>query len=108
MSQEYDQVLIGEPADYPQAFIDEIKSLLKTIPEAKKAWLLMVVHMSGKQNFLLVVDYKGDYQKIFDVIGQIVSVHLKQDQFIDMIPFSDGFGRDAVKSYRPFYKKGIF
>jgi hypothetical protein len=103
------QVFIGEPADYPYALVDDIRSLLKTMPDAKKAWLLLIMNVrTSEQNLLLVVDTHGDIQKTFEAIWQTASAHLERDKFIDMLPFSDSFGRKAVRSIKPFYKKGIF
>lgn len=60
------------------------------------------------ESFLIVVDLQGDRRKIFDAIGQAAASHLKSGQFIDMVPFSDSFGMNAVKNHKPFYKKGLF
>ena len=101
------QVLIGEPADYPHGLVEAVRTLLKTMREVKKAWLLFM-QKDGEQSFLIVVDFQGDHRKIFDAIGQAATSHLKPGQFIDMVPFGDGFGRNAVKNHKPFYKKGLF
>jgi hypothetical protein len=97
------QVKIGEPADYPHLLADGITALLKTMREVKKAWILLM-QREGEQSFLIVVDFNGDKQKIFDAIGKSAASNLKPNQFVDMVSFKDDFGSNAVKNYKPFYE----
>lgn len=108
MPDEDDEVLVGEPADYPQELVDSINDLLNTMPSIKKAWFLLVVRSNGSENFLLVVDVRSDLEESFNMINKVAKEHLRPGEIMDILPSFDRFGKKAVRSYKPFHRKGMF
>lgn len=101
------KVMIGEPKEYPRDLTDALKNHLKTVKEVKKAYLMLMVK-DNEQSFLIVVDFRGDHKSTFDGIAAAAAPHLKQGQFIDMVPANESFGQSAIKGKKPFYTRSMF
>lgn len=103
------KVLLGEPKDYPITMVEAIQNYAKTNNNIKKIFLKLMV-MEGKQSFLLIVDFKGDRTIIFDQLFKIAQPYIPKEMFLDLIPYSDEFGKNAADN-KPFYelkKTGFF
>ena len=101
-------VLIGEPAEYPTEMVNAISKYAKGNKDINAIWLKLMV--SGVQkSFLLVVDAKEEPRSVFSKIGEVARPYLSEGMYIDMVPFSDDFGRGAAEG-EPFYKRkrGLF
>ncbi|MDD3139991.1 MAG: enhanced serine sensitivity protein SseB [Lachnospiraceae bacterium] len=94
-------VMIGEPKDYPKDMAEKLKKTFVNIEDIKSAYLLWMARNS-ETSYLLVLDANGNEQKLFPVVGEICQSFLKGN-FLDMVPFSSGFGQSAVKNQTPFY-----
>ncbi len=97
------QVLLGEPKEYPTAMIAAILDFLKRKTEVQRAWLRLMVR-DNEQSYLLVVEFSGDKDDLFGGIASVAIPYLKE-MYIDMIPYRDGFGKDAVEGVQPFYNR---
>lgn len=103
------KVLLGEPAEYPNAMIDAICKYLKTNKKINAAYLRLMIK-DDEQSYLIVVDFTGDMNEVFSKIAN-VGTPFSNGKYLDFVPLSSDFGRDAVKDVVPFYKKkkfGIF
>jgi hypothetical protein len=98
------KVIIGEPKDYPHELVKALTLLFKEMREVKRAWLLLMFK-GVELGFLIVVDFQGNQQEVFGMIEHIAAIHLKPHQFVDVIPYSDEYGTNAVKNYGPFYRR---
>lgn len=96
------KVLLGEPKDYPITMVEAIQNYAKTNNNIKKIFLKLMV-MEGKQSFLLIVDFKGDRTIIFDQLFKIAQPYIPKEMFLDLIPYSDEFGKNAADN-KPFYE----
>lgn len=96
------KVLLGEPKDYPITMVEAIQNYAKTNNNIKKIFLKLMV-MEGKQSFLLIVDSKGDRNIIFDQLFKIAQPYIPKEMFLDLIPYSDEFGKNAADN-KPFYE----
>ena len=97
------EVLIAEPADYPYDMADAIANHSKNVKEINAIWLKLMVK-GNEQSYLLIVDYDGDRESIFAGIADAAKPFLQKDMFIDMVPYSDSFGKSAATG-KPVYKK---
>jgi len=63
----------------------------------------------NEKSYLLIVDFKGDRNSVFSAIANAAIPHIHNGMPVDMVPFTDKFGRDAATG-EPFYrrKKGLF
>jgi len=96
------EAFLGEPKKYPSAMVEAIAEHLKLQPSVKKAYLRLMVK-EGEQSYLIVVDFENTAKEaLFDGIASAALPHL-YDIYLDMIPYSDGFGQRATEDCEPFY-----
>jgi hypothetical protein len=103
------KVMLGEPAEYPHEMVDQICKYLKTNKNVNAAYLRLMMK-DNEQSYLIVVDFAGDKNEVFSGIAN-AGVPLSKGKYLDFVPLSSSFGKDAVKNVEPFYKKkrfGIF
>lgn len=96
------QVTLGEPKDYPTEMVEAIKTYLNGEPAIRKAWLRLMCR-NEEYSYLLVVDFEGDKDSVFGKIADAARPYLR-NMYIDMIPFADDFGKQAVEGVEPFYQ----
>lgn len=96
------KVMLGEPKDYPITMVEAIKNYAKTNDNIKKIFLKLML-MEGKQSFLLIVDFKGDRNIIFDQLFQVAQPYIPKEMFLYVIPYSEEFGKNAADN-KPFYE----
>ncbi len=97
------EVLLGEPKDYPAEMVAKISDFLKKKPEVRRAWLRLMIR-DNEQSYLLVADFTGDKDTLFGGIAHVARPYLAK-MYIDMVPYENGFGKDAVNGVRPFYER---
>ena len=89
--------------------IDEICKYLKTKKNVNAAYLRLMVK-DIEQSYLIVVDFSGDKNEVFSGIAN-AGVPFSNGKYLDFVPLSSSFGKEAVENVIPFYKKkkfGIF
>lgn len=97
-------VQLGEPKEYPIDLMAALINHFSTEEYINMAFLRMMEH-DGKKSYLVVVDFLGDMQKIFNEISEVAKPLLDDDIELSMMPYSMEFARNAVKGVEPFYKK---
>lgn len=102
------QVHLGEPKEYPTAMIESIITYAKKNKQIKELWLRLM-EQDGEKSYLIVVDFNGEKSMIFDQIAKAAIPYLN-GMYVDLIPYKDEFGRQAVQDVTSFYhkKKGWF
>ncbi|MBQ1322120.1 MAG: enhanced serine sensitivity protein SseB [Solobacterium sp.] len=102
------RVQIGDPADYPAEMAEAIRQYAKTNKAINAIWLKLMINKDEK-SYLLIVDFTGDRDTVFSAIARAGSPHIHNGIPIDMVPFTDSFGKSAATG-TPFYKrrKGLF
>lgn len=98
------KVLLGEPQEYPQALVEALTKLLKTMQEVRSAWLMLMVN-GTEQSYLTVVDFEGDRAAINNAIGRIAAPLLPPGMYLDIVSARDSLGREAIQNREPFYDK---
>lgn len=97
-------VLIGDPKEYPEQMVKAITDYSKTVKDINAIWLKLMVRDEEK-SYLLVVDFKGEKQKIFSGIADAARDYLPSNMYIDMVPYDGEFGQSAAKTGKPFYQR---
>ncbi|MFT9057762.1 MAG: enhanced serine sensitivity protein SseB [Ethanoligenens sp.] len=97
------QVLLGEPKNYPNEMVNAISDYLKDQATVKRVWLRLM-QKSDELSFLLVVDFSDDKEKIFRGIADAARPYMN-GMYLDIVPYQDGFGKNAVENVKPFYQK---
>lgn len=98
-------VRLGEPKEAPQALLDALASHAKKERGVQKLWLRLM-EQSDVFNWLLVVQFRGERQKIFDALGAAALPHL-MGKYLDIVSVEETFGQTAVGGVKPFYQKGF-
>lgn len=102
------EVMFGEPKDYPSKMITAVSEYMKKQKCIKRAYLRLMIKGTEK-SFLIVVDFEGNKDKIFQGIADAAKPHL-EGNYLDMAGM-DKWAADAIEDVEPFYKKkflGIF
>ncbi len=76
----------------------------RKVKKIKAIWLKLMI-LDQKQSYLLVVDFTGDRQKIFAGLADTAGAFLPRNMYIDIVPYADDFGRNAVQNGKPFYQR---
>ncbi|HEX8219738.1 MAG TPA: enhanced serine sensitivity protein SseB C-terminal domain-containing protein [Chloroflexia bacterium] len=102
------QVLIGQPANYPQALVDALKSLFSRHPEVERAYLAQMHDpAAGASPFLIVgVQAQGDMGQVMSDAGIAIQGALAEGegvQFFQVRVGDDGLSGYMVGSVEPFY-----
>lgn len=97
------KVLLGEPKEYPTAMVAAISDYLRKQPTVRRAWLRLMFR-DNEQSYLLVAEFSGQKDALFGAIAEAARPHLN-GMYIDMVPYEEGFGQDAVERAKPFYEK---
>ena len=100
-----ESVMLGIPQEYPYQMIDAITGLLSKIKSVKCAYLLLMIRNKTDKSFLIVVDTNDNPKETFDMISNVSTGFLREDEKIDMTPLNTPFGKNAVKDQKPFYQK---
>ncbi|MBQ6452293.1 MAG: enhanced serine sensitivity protein SseB [Solobacterium sp.] len=105
--QEETKVLLGDPADYPNEMAEAIRQSAKTNKDIKAIWLKLMVRNNEKSH-LLIVDHTGDRNTVFSAIAKAAASVDHRGLPIDMVAYTDQFGRDAAKGEPLYRRKKLF
>lgn len=97
------KVMLGEPKEYPAAMIEAVRAHLAGVPAVKRVWLRLMMR-DTLQSFLLVVDFEGDRNTVFQGIAGAARPHLGK-KYLDMVSWQDDFGKKATEKIIPFYQR---
>ncbi|WP_082672989.1 enhanced serine sensitivity protein SseB [Paenibacillus senegalimassiliensis] len=99
------KVLLGEPANYPTAMIEAVKSCLKTQKSVSEAYLRLMVQ-GETQSYLLIVDTNDEPEAVFGAISSAAAPHL-QGMPLNLVKLEGTWAEEAA-NLTPFYKKKRF
>ncbi|MFL0252620.1 enhanced serine sensitivity protein SseB [Clostridium neuense] len=99
------KVMLGEPKDYPSGMIEAVKEHMKKNKCIKAAYLRLMLK-DDEKSYLIVVDFRGEKNQVFQGIAKAASPYLK-GMYLDMVGANESFGKNAVKDVKPFYKRRI-
>lgn len=96
-------VRLGTPKDYPDAMVHAICEYARKNRDVQTLWLRLM-EKGGELSYLVVAEFKGDRSVTFGHIAKVGKPYLG-GMYLDMVPYEDGFGRQAVEGVAPFYRK---
>lgn len=104
------QVLIGQPANYPQALVDALKSLFSRHPQVERAYLAQMHDPATNASpFLIVgVEAEGDVGQVISDAGIAIQGTLAERegvQFFQVRVGDEGLSGYMLGSVEPFYSK---
>jgi hypothetical protein len=100
------QIMLGQPANYPQEMVNALSDFFLKNKEVESAYLFLA-HRAGDQqpNLLLIIGFIGDKAVLFPRIAAVAQGFLGKDEYIDLMPLNSSFGKDATKDATPFYQR---
>lgn len=103
-----EDVLVGTPGEYPAGLMNGLRSLFRTTPEVKQAYIVQIHKpASGEPAHLLVaIEADGDFAALAADCGVVIKEILERDKFADIIQLQgSGVENYLREECQPFYKK---
>ncbi len=97
------QVLLGEPAERPEAALAAMAAIFRENLDVCAAWLRLL-RRDDTESYLIVVDCDGDARAVFVQAAAAARPHL-QGMPLDFVPYSADFGRHAAQGVEPFFSR---
>ncbi|MCI8402250.1 MAG: enhanced serine sensitivity protein SseB [Lachnospiraceae bacterium] len=95
-------ILLGDPDVYPVEMINAICDRVCMNPNIHALWM-RVMERDEEESYLIVADYTGSQEVVFSQIAEAAIPFLGR-MYIDLLPLSDPFAREAVEHTYPFYE----
>lgn len=100
---EGEEVYYGEPLNYPTEMVDAVKAYLTKQDNVKCAYLQLMCQGS-EESYLIVVDYDGDKQTVFEGIAEAAKPYLN-NMCLDILGVENELGDRIANRANPFYEK---
>jgi hypothetical protein len=100
------QVMLGQPARYPDALVQALTRLFRTRPQVERAWLAHFHNPARPEppHTLIGVELSGDPGEVFGEAGVVAGNVPVPDPPVDFIRFADDGGiGNYFKETQPFY-----
>lgn len=101
-----EEVLLGQPAQYPVKLVESLKKYFATHMSVKKAYLAQIHIPSFDQppHPVIGIEVDGDFNEIVQDLGSITIGSLADNQFVDYVPIDSGTISDyLINKTEPFY-----
>jgi len=106
------QVLLGQPANYPNEFVEALKRLFVKDKRVQRAWLAHFHDPTRdeKPHTLIAIDAPGMYEEVSADIGVVAANVVIPDPPVDVMPVGSGPGLDDyfLNQCKPFYVRRRF
>lgn len=97
------QVAITDPRVFPERMTEALKKFFKNKKQVHSAYVRMMIQ--GKLvSYLIVVDFDGEKQPLFDQIAEIAKPFLGTF-YLNIVPLNAELGTKATEKSEPFYTK---
>lgn len=105
------QVLLGQPAELPQAMLEALKRFLPAFPGVKAAYLALMHDPStqAQPGLLIGMQIDGDYQTVLREAGTLIADTAPDGIIVDVLMIKAGEGGISdymLREVSPFYKRG--
>lgn len=104
------QVLLGQPANYPDAMVASLTTLLANHPNVKAAYLAQMFDRTRdeKPHLIVGIQADGDFENIVREAGLVASDTAPKGEPVDLIRVvrgDPGVGKYFLKEVKPFYER---
>jgi len=105
------QVLIGQPALYPQELVDALRRVFVTLPSVKKAYLAQYVNPERDPDPGLIICVETDgrlpWQTVVADAGMVANSVLQMHKFVDFMPYTATGFTAYFDKQQPFYQRSL-
>lgn len=106
--QEDTQVLLGQPAAYPNELVDALSSVFRSRKEVRAAYLALCAWPQSREQQLMVgIDTSGDWEPLMRDISAALRTSGSRDVVVDFVQMNDSSVAQYMRTTRPFYKKKL-
>lgn len=106
-----DMVVLSKPDPYPTELVKALCDFFKTRNEVLSAWLFTANYKANatEPHHLVIVSLTQGVQQeeLFKATIDACHKAMKAGEFLDLMPSSGKFGKEAIEDKKPFYRKGI-
>ena len=106
-----DMVVLSKPDPYPKELVQTLCEYFKTRTEVLSAWLFTAnykTNMNEPHHLVIVSLTQGvNHQELFKATVDACHKAMKAGEFLDLMPSSGKFGKQAIEDKKPLYRKGI-
>jgi hypothetical protein len=104
------QVLLGQPAQYPDAMVTSLTTLLAKHSNVKAAYLALMHNPSedDKPHLIVGIEAHGDFENVIREAGTVAADTAPEGEPVDLIRVirgESGIGRYFVEEVKPFYQR---
>lgn len=105
------QVLLGQPAELPQAMLEALGRFLPAYPGVKAAYLALMHDPATQEQpgLLIGLQVDGDFQTVLREAGSLIADTAPEGIGVDMLTIKvgeSGISDYMLREVRPFYKRG--
>jgi type III secretion system (T3SS) SseB-like protein len=104
------QVLIGQPAVYPNELVRVLSAYFEKNPHVHKAYLVQYFNQEAdeKPHLLIGIEGKGDWQQVVGDAGMIASEVIGTGEVIDFMRLDQsGLSKSIIRQTKPFYQRSL-
>ncbi|HZS48254.1 MAG TPA: enhanced serine sensitivity protein SseB C-terminal domain-containing protein [Blastocatellia bacterium] len=109
VAEENTQVMLGQPARYPEELVSALKRLFNNRYEVKRAWLAHYYNpkQAEKAHTLIAIETVRNFEQVASEAGIVANNVNVPDPPIDFVQITGkgGFEDYFLKSVEPFYKR---
>lgn len=97
------EIYVGAPVNYPTELVEAVKAYLETQNGVKNAYLQLKVQ-DEDESYLIVLEYEGDKQKLFNGLAAAARPYLS-GMFLDIMGTESELGGKIAEKADAFYTK---
>ncbi|MBS2100829.1 enhanced serine sensitivity protein SseB C-terminal domain-containing protein [Carboxylicivirga linearis] len=103
------EVHIGQPANYPDKLVNELKLLFKNRPFIKAAYLAAIKMDNNEKlpHLVIAIDLEGELRDISKEAGPLVEKFLDKNEIVDFMQIDNkgGISDYFISQTKPFYER---
>lgn len=104
------EVLLGQPANYPDAMVASLTTLFANHPNVKAAYLAQMFDRTRdeKPHLVIGIETEGDFETVLREVGVVASDTAPDGEPVDLIRVTrskSGIEDYFLKSVKPFYER---
>jgi hypothetical protein len=110
--QEETKIMIGQPAEVPNAMLSAIAGELPNFPQISRAWLAQIVRdADGTPNLVVGLESTSDIGEVVGGISRVMEGTVPKDRHVDFMQVdpskpSAGLSDYFTRNVEPFYRVG--
>jgi hypothetical protein len=103
------QVMLGQPAEYPQHLTEALAARFRSDKQVRAAYLALCSWPESGEQFLMIgLDAEGNWEALMRAVTATLREVAKPNETVDFVRMDQSSFADYLRSTRPFYKRKRF